>query len=98
MTVGYMSGSKKARSSPSITNNTNIFGNMGGLASVTGKSWFVRNAILHNSTTTNKIPLGPLGRFNGPGYRYMKQHNLLSKNPACTGGVGRTQITLCFRV
>ena len=30
--VGYMSGSKKARSSPSITNNTNIFGLMGGLA------------------------------------------------------------------
>ena len=35
MTVGLMTGSKRARSKPSVTNKTSIFGIMGGLTPMT---------------------------------------------------------------
>ena len=38
MPVGLMNGSKRARNTPSIANQTSIFGIMGGLAPRTGTS------------------------------------------------------------
>lgn len=88
----YMNGSKKARSQSSIMNKTNVFGHMGGIVSNVGVSTATRNAVRSKATTTNKIPVDPTA-----GYQYMLDNNLLSKNPACAGGVGRTKnISMCF--
>ena len=74
---------KKARHTASITNRTSIFGIMGG----TIQSGNYRNSIrsaTYRATTLNKIPPKPT-----PGKEYMLAHNLLSRNPQCSGGVGR---------
>ena len=74
---------KKARHTASITNRTSVFGIMGG----TIQSGNYRNSIrsaTYRTTTLNKIPPKP-----APGREYMLAHNLLSRNPQCSGGVGR---------
>ena len=74
---------KKARHTASITNRTSTFGIMGG----TIQSGNYRNSIrsaTYRATTLNKIPPKPT-----PGKEYMLAHNLLSRNPQCSGGVGR---------
>ena len=60
---------------------------MGGLAPKVGKpvSW---NSQLNKATNYLEIPLKPI-----PGLAYMKEHDMLSKNPAGSGGVGRGQFT-----
>jgi len=83
--VGYMSGSKRARSTPSITNNTKIFGIMGGTVSLTGRRDSIVHHLKRKATNLNKIPSAPTA-----GYDYMFKNQLLSRNPLCSGGVGRT--------
>lgn len=86
-----MNGSKKARNAASITNNTKIFGIMGGLAPRTGLTTSLRQHILSKATVKNIIPLGEAG------YVYMRDNNLLSKNPQCSGGVGKGKLFMCYR-
>jgi len=90
--VGYMQGSKRARHTPSISNQTSIYGIMGGLASRTGVS---------NVATYNHIRIKGgqgLPELNGktPTYQknYMKANNLLSVNPLGAGGVGRMNLLI----
>ncbi len=88
-----MQGSKRARSTPSISNKTSIFGIMGGLAPRVG----VRDvaAYRHIQIKGSKgIP-----QLNGltPAQQklYLEQNNLLSVNPLTSGGVGKR--VLMFR-
>jgi len=88
-----MQGSKRARSTPSISNKTSIFGIMGGLAPRTG----VRDvaAYRHIQIKGGKgIP-----QLNGltPAQQqlYLEQNKLLSVNPLTSGGVGKR--VLMFR-
>ena len=85
MTVGYMSGAKRAKNIPSITNNIcNLGGNKkGGLISMQG-----RNPNLSNVITIRAPYCGcgiPLGCIQG--LQYLKANNLLTKNPTGSGGV-----------
>jgi hypothetical protein len=83
--VGYMSGSKKARYTPSISNSTKIYGIMGGTVNLTGKRDSIISHIKRKATSFNQIPSGAKA-----GYDYMFRNQLLSRNPLCSGGVGRT--------
>ena len=49
MVVAYMNGSKKSRNLPSVTNNTKIYGIMGGTARSTGQSDSIVNHIKKKS-------------------------------------------------
>jgi len=64
----------------SITNKTSIFGIMGGLYNrkISGRS------SMNRVTSRLVIPAGAK-----EGYQYMKMHNLLSRNPLGSGGVGK---------
>jgi len=64
----------------SITNKTSIFGIMGGLYNrkISGRS------SMNRVTSRLEIPAGAK-----EGYQYMKIHNLLSRNPLGSGGVGK---------
>ena len=86
-----MNSSKKARNAASITNNTKIFGGMSGLAPRTGSTTSLRRHILSKATVKNRIPLG------AQGYIFMRDNNLLSKNPQCSGGVGKGKLFMCYR-
>tara|TARA_R110001592_G_scaffold354333_1_gene653901 strand:+ start:1690 stop:2004 length:315 start_codon:yes stop_codon:yes gene_type:complete len=85
--VGYMQGSKRARNTPSITNNTKIFGIMGGLAPRVGLS----NAGTYN----HQVIKGGRGlpQLYGKSIKYQKNYlftnKLLSVNPVGSGGVGK---------
>ena len=83
----------KGSNGQKITNNTNIFGIMGGLApmknisAATHRSYRIGHARVHQD-----IPLDP-----EKGLEYMLGDNpmgkyLLSKNPQCAGGVGKMTI------
>ena len=85
MVVGYMSGSKKSRNLPSVTNNTNIYGIMVGNTRSTDQRDSIMHDIKLKDTNLNPIPPGP-----NAGFDYMFKNRLLSKNPLCSGGVGRT--------
>jgi len=64
----------------SIVNKTSTFGIMGGLFNrkISGRS------SMNRVTSRLEIPTEP-----DKAYAYMKKHNLLSKNPLGSGGVGR---------
>jgi hypothetical protein len=88
-----MQGSKKARSTPSIANNTKIFGIMGGLAPRVGLS---DPAVYRHQQIKGGRGLPHLnGQTPAQQQYYMKTHNLLSVNPLSSGGVGKR--TLMFR-
>ena len=83
-----MQGSKKARNSPSITNNTNIYGIMGGLSTRVGAS---------NPGTYNHLLIKSgrgLPHLYGKSVIYQKNYlfsnKLVSVNPVGSGGVGKT--------
>ena len=85
MTVGYMSGSKRAKNVPSITNNTCILGGpkKGGLVTMQGRNPNLRNAIESRAPYCGcNMPLGCIA-----GLAYLKANNLLTKNPTGSGGV-----------
>lgn len=87
-----MQGSKKARRTPSITNNTNIFGIMGGLAPRVGLN---DTAVYRHQQIKGGRGLPSL--YNLPfteQYAFLKKNNLLSVNPLASGGVGKK--TLLF--
>jgi len=79
--VGF---SKKANSLDSLRNRTTTFGIMGGTITSGNYRNSIRTAT-YRATTYNQIPPRP-----NPGKEYMLAHNLLSRNPQCSGGVGRT--------
>lgn len=81
---GYMSGSKRARNTPSISNNTKIFGVMAGYSSSVGRPYELSNYI--RSRTLSKDPTSGMKPVDAK--NYLINNNLLSKNPT-TGGVGR---------
>ena len=89
---GLMNGSKRARHTPSITNNTKIFGIMGGLGPRTGAG--VSNIGIYRHILI-KAGQG-LSELNGltPAQqeRKMKERNILSRNPLGSGGVGKKSL------
>ena len=70
----------KVTRSASLVNKTSIFGIMGGLYNrkIAGRS------SMNRVTSRLEIPASAAA-----GYKYMKMHNLLSRNPLGSGGVGR---------
>jgi len=85
MTVGYMSGGKRAKMIPSITSNIcNLGGDKkGGLISMQGRNSNLSNAIRTRAPYCGcGIPLGCIQGLN-----YLKANNLLTKNPVGSGGV-----------
>ena len=88
-----MQGSKRARHTPSISNPTSIFGIMGGLAPRIG----VRDvaAYRHIQIKGGKGIPQLNGKTPEQQQLFLKQNNLLSKNPLTSGGVGKR--TLMFR-
>jgi hypothetical protein len=72
--------SRKVSMRSSLTNKTSIFGIMGGLypRKISGRS------SMNRVTSRLEIPASAAA-----GYEYMKMHNLLSRNPLGSGGVGR---------
>lgn len=86
MTVGYMSGSKRAKSIPSITNNTCILGGpkKAGLVNMQGRNSNLRNVIRNNAAYCNcNMPLGCIA-----GLAYLKANKLITTNSYGSGGVG----------
>lgn len=88
-----MNGSKRARLAASMSNQTSHFGIMAGTVSMTGKTWAVRNAIINKGNYCNciggqQIPPGPVA-----GLAFLTSKNALSRNPQCSGGVGRQSNT-----
>ena len=85
MTVGYMSGSKRAKNVPSITNNTCILGGpkKGGLVTMQGRNPNLKSVIRQQAPYCNcKMPLGCI-----PGLAYLKANKLMTMNPVGSGGV-----------
>ena len=88
--VVYNAG-KAARHAASISNNTEIYGIMGGLAPLQGTPMAHRAIVEARAQTQQVIPLSPAA-----GLAYMQKNNLLSKNPLTSGGVGR-RVLMVFR-
>ena len=82
-----MNGPKRIRRIQSTTNKTNVYTIMGGLAPRTGIPTSSRSAIEGRANICQKIPQP--GLYNFAGLRYMQRNSMLSRNPACSGGVGR---------
>lgn len=85
--MAYMQGSKRARMTASIINNQkcNLGGNKkNGTVSMLGRNANLRNAITNQTNYCCPIPLGCLD-----GMKYLLSKNLISKNPASSGGIGR---------
>ena len=77
----------KSRYNAMRSNQTEHFGIMGGLAPSTNVAQGVRRWRLKRARNRQTIPLMPI-----PGLQYMKEHDILSKNPAGSGGVGLTAL------
>jgi len=82
-----LSGPNKVSSSSSMTNQTCHFGIMGGLAPSVGLPAGVGMFRLRRARNKQPIPTGCI-----PGLEYMKEHDILSKNPAGSGGIGLTKV------
>jgi len=88
-----MQGSKKARHTPSISNQTSIFGIMGGLAPRVGVS---DPAVYRHIQIKGAKGLPQLnGLTPAQQQTYLQQNKLLSVNPLKSGGVGKR--VLMFR-
>lgn len=82
---GLMSGSSRAKRTPSITNNIcNLGGDKkGGLISMMGRNPNLSNVIRTNATYCNcNMPLGCVA-----GLAYLTANNLLTRNPQGSGGI-----------
>lgn len=88
-----MQGSKRARSTPSISNKTSIFGIMGGLAPRVG----VRDVAAYRHIQIKGAKGLPqlYGLTPAQQQTYLEQNKLLSVNPLTSGGVGKR--VLMFR-
>ena len=82
---GLMSGSSRAKRTPSITNNICNLGGYkkGGLISMMGRNPNLSNVIRNNATYCNcNMPLGCVA-----GLAYLTAKNLLTRNPQGSGGI-----------
>ncbi len=88
-----MQGSKRARHTPSIANQTSIFGIMGGLAPRVGLS---DPAVYRHQQIKGSKGLSKLYNLSTTAQQtYLFNNKLLSVNPLTSGGVGKK--TLMFR-
>ena len=78
-----MNAGKKARNAASITNNTKIFGIIGGLRPNVGKD---------ASVSDNRANSKTLASRGIKTEAELKKNNLLSVNPATSGGVGKKEL------
>ena len=81
----YMGG--KGRNNASRSNQTSHYGIMGGLVPLTNIAQGVKRFRLRRGRIRQTIPLMPV-----PGLQYMRAHDILSKNPAGSGGVGHNSV------
>lgn len=89
-----MQGSKKARNTPSITNNTKIFGIMGGLAPRVGLS---DAAVYRHQVIKGGRGLPQLyGKSASYQKNYLFANKLVSVNPVGSGGVGKAVLMRQF--
>ena len=79
----YMQG--KGRYNASRANQTSHFGIMGGLRPMTNGPRVLSN----RGRSQQTIPLSP-----ARGLAYMQKHDILSKNPAGSGGIGRMRLLI----
>ena len=79
-----MSAGKAARNQASISNNTKIYGPIGGLVPIIGVPTSSRSYLQQAGNTKLVIPSDPI-----QGRDYMIANNLIQKNPASSGGVGK---------
>ena len=77
----------KGKNNASRSNQTTHFGIMGGLAPSTNIAQGVKRFRLRRARNKQTIPLMPV-----PGLQYMKEKDILSKNPAGSGGVGLSKV------
>ena len=89
---GLMNGSKRARHSPSITNNTKIFGIMGGLGPRVGVGVSNVGTYRHILTKAGQGLSELYGLTPTQQERAMKERNILSRNPLGSGGVGKKSL------
>lgn len=88
-----MSAGKAARHAASLTNQTTIYGPIGGLAPTKNvSSNTYRGLVVGGASLNNRIPLDPQA-----GLIFMQNNGLIQRNPQCSGGVGRKQLFLCYR-
>ena len=100
-----MNGPKRVRNVQSLTNNTKNYGIMGGLVSLVGRRPSNQSAIKNRASNNLVIPTPGLepSNFAGAGTigrAYMMGNNptgrnMMSKNPQCSGGVGRRPVFVC---
>ena len=79
-----MAPTARGRYNASRSNQTAHYGIMGGLAPSTNVPRMFR---LRRATKRQTIPSMPI-----PGLAFMLQHNLLSRNPAGSGGIGLSRV------
>ena len=85
-----MQGSKRARSTPSITNKTSIFGIMGGLSPRVGVSDV---AVYRHQRIKGGRGLPHLyGKSINYQRNYLFANKLVSVNPLASGGVGKRSL------
>jgi hypothetical protein len=82
-----MSASKAARHQSSMVSQTTHYGEMGGLAPTTNIPVGVKLYRLRRARNKQTIPTAPIS-----GLEFMKLHDMLSKNPAGSGGIGHTKV------
>ena len=92
-----MSGSKRARYTSSISNQTSIFGDMGGLAPrVNATSMAVYKHKQRKAANRTLVIPSPDNATKQSQIAYLENNNLVSKNPATSGGVGRRSMWMRF--
>ena len=74
----------RARNISSIMNRTDVLGSMAGSPSTVGRSRNVSDAIRSRASNARLIPSGVVAAR-----AYLLANNLLTRNPAGSGGVGK---------
>ena len=80
---------KMARNTASITNNTNIYGDMGGTGRGIGRQQGNNNNYYNIQTRAGEGIQYPYLNPGPKTINYLRRNRLLSVNPASSGGVGR---------
>jgi hypothetical protein len=85
-----MQGSKRARRTPSIANQTSIFGIMGGLAPRQGST---SSSVYRHIQIKGSKGLPQLYQLSPSAQQaYLQRNRLLSVNPLASGGVGKKSL------
>ena len=85
-----MTGSKRARSKPSVTNKTSIFGIMGGLTPMTTNV----NGYGNERKNSGKSFSFLYNRSINYQRDYLFNNKIVSVNPQCSGGVGKRNLLM----